>query len=83
MNADRDPINQFALGAAARAWIDNLDPETRDETFEKALLDQGVISPAEAIASLAVDGSGVWVDVVLDSGERLSIGRLGHVVTFE
>lgn len=81
--ADRDPIDPQALAAAVGAYRWNSDEA--DIALEAVLLEQGVISPSEAIEQieLVVSDQLIGLFIRLDTDEMFTVDREGAVETYE
>lgn len=80
----RDPVSPFALAVAIDAYLLGTGPaDERDIALEAALLEQGVLSPDDAIELLQTihDGPEIRGVCVLLEGRTtmLAVHRSGHV----
>jgi len=81
-NTDRDAINPQALAEAITTWRCDRSDEA-DIALEAALLEQGIITPDEAIEQIEAVRNGsseiIGLFIRLDSNEMFTIDRDGQI----
>lgn len=73
---NRSPRTRPAMAEAVRQWLKDATDQA-DINFERALLDQGVITPDESIEQ--IEGGNGRVYVTLEGGAYLAINHDGRV----
>ena len=80
-NTDRDAINPQALAEAITVWRCDRSDEA-DIALEAALLEQGIITPDEAVEQIEAVRNGsseiIGLFIRLDNGDMLVIDREGQ-----
>ena len=80
---DRDAADTQALAEAITAYLTSTDPQDeRDMAFEAALLEQGVMTPDEAINQISPVTSGpeiIGLFIQFDDASMIAIRRDGQV----
>lgn len=60
-NTDRDAADTSALAQAVRTYVRSTDRDERDIALEAALIEQGAMTPDEAIEQIEADAFGAII----------------------